>query len=231
MATPDSDLTAAARIREAALRLFAEHGVSGASIRDVAKAAGVSPGLVQHHFRSKARLRRAVEESVVRRATEAFGRPIGGDSPLESKARIGSKISEFIRENPAVFAYVGRSLLEGDAAGLALFEALFRLARGQVDSLVAARMVRSDVDRDWNALHVILIDVGAYLFEAALKRCLGESLLSEKGLKRMESATEALFLKGVYRSEQRQARRRAVEVQSALGTDNRRQRRKGHRQL
>src|SRR5437762_10750424 len=79
MATPDSDLTAAARIREAALRLFAEHGVSGASIRDVAKAAGVSPGLVQHHFRSKARLRRAVEESVVRRATEAFGRPIGGD--------------------------------------------------------------------------------------------------------------------------------------------------------
>jgi len=168
MATPDSDLTAAARIREAALRLFAEHGVSGASIRDVAKAAGVSPGLVQHHFRSKARLRRAVEESVVRRATEAFGRPIGGDSPLESKARIGSKISEFIRENPAVFAYVGRSLLEGDAAGLALFEALFRLARAQVDSLVAARMVRSDVDRDWNALHVILIDVGAYLFEAAL---------------------------------------------------------------
>src|SRR5579885_743136 len=47
MASHDSDLTAAARIREAALRLFAERGVSAASIRDVAKAAGVSAGAVQ----------------------------------------------------------------------------------------------------------------------------------------------------------------------------------------
>ncbi|MFC7734043.1 TetR/AcrR family transcriptional regulator [Actinomadura keratinilytica] len=38
------DLTARARIRDAALREFAEHGVSGATIRGIAKAAGVSPG-------------------------------------------------------------------------------------------------------------------------------------------------------------------------------------------
>jgi TetR/AcrR family transcriptional regulator, regulator of cefoperazone and chloramphenicol sensitivity len=203
MARLDSDLTAAARIREAALRLFAERGVAATSIRDVARVAGVSPGLVQHHFRSKARLRRAVEDSVIHRATESFGRPIGGGSPSESSTRIGSKISDFIRENPAIFAYVGRSLLEGDSAGLALFEALFRIARAQVDDLVAAGLVRSDLDRDWNALHVILIDVGAYLFEPALSRCLGESPLSDKGLKRMEKATETLFLKGVYRPERR----------------------------
>src|SRR3989442_8290525 len=100
MAIPDSDLTAAARIREAALRLFAARGVSGASIRDVAKAAGVSPGLVQHHFRSKARLRRAVEESVIRRATEAFGRPIGGGSPVGGKARHGSEKPRVFPANP-----------------------------------------------------------------------------------------------------------------------------------
>ena len=75
MARGSSDLTAAARIREAALRRFAERGVAATSIRDVAKAAGVSPGLVQHHFRSKARLRRAVADHVMRRAIEAFGAP------------------------------------------------------------------------------------------------------------------------------------------------------------
>src|SRR5437867_3678661 len=53
MAIPPSDLTGAARIRDAALRQFAARGVAAASIRHVAKAAGVSPGLVQHHFRSR----------------------------------------------------------------------------------------------------------------------------------------------------------------------------------
>jgi hypothetical protein len=117
-------------------------------------------------------------------------------------ARLNSRISEFIRDNPAVFAYVGRSLLEGDAAGLALFEALFRLVRVQADGAAAAHILRSDVDRDWSALHLILIDIGTCLFEPAVKKCLGESPLGERGLIRMRKATEALFPRGVYRPEQ-----------------------------
>jgi TetR/AcrR family transcriptional regulator, regulator of cefoperazone and chloramphenicol sensitivity len=208
MAIPRSDLTAAARIRDAALRLFAERGVAGTSIRDVARVAGVSAGLVQHHFRSKARLRRAVEEFVTRRATESFGRPIGGDSPSESSTRIGARISAFIRENPAAFTYIGRSLLEADAAALELLDRLLVLARAQLERLVAAGLLRPDVDLEWTALHVILIDVGAYLLEPALGRYLGESLLGEKGLKRMERATEALFLKGIYRLQGRRRGRK-----------------------
>jgi AcrR family transcriptional regulator len=206
MAVRKSDLTAAARIREAALRLFAKSGVSAVSIRDVARAAGVSPGAVQHHFRSKARLRRAVEASVIRRATEVFGSPIGGETPSENTARMGSRLSEFVRDNPALFAYIGRSLLEGDASGFALFEALFRLVRAQADSVAEASFLRPDVDRDWSALHLILIDIGTYLFEAAVTRCLGESPLSEPGLDRMRRATETLFLRGVYRNGQADTR-------------------------
>ena len=202
-----SDLTAAARIRDAALRRFAERGVAATSIRDVAKAAGVSPGLVQHHFRSKARLRQAVEDYVVRRAIEAFGQPTGAGSAIESNVEMSARISAFIRANPAVFAYVGRSILEGDAAGLELFERFLALARAQLDRLVAGGFLRSGLDRDWTALHVVLIDVGAYLLEPALSRYLGEPLLSERGLKRMEQATEALFLKGIYRPEERVPRR------------------------
>ncbi len=55
------DLTARARIRDAALRLFAERGIGGATIRDIAKAAGVSGGLVRHHFGSKEELRHACD--------------------------------------------------------------------------------------------------------------------------------------------------------------------------
>lgn len=198
MAIP-SDLTAAARIRDAALAQFAARGVAGTSIRDVAKVAGVSPGLVQHHFRSKAGLRKAVEDFVVQRALQTFGRPLSASSPRDSSMQVGALISAFIRANPAAFAYLGRSLLEGDAAGRDLLRSFVGLARTQVDRLVAAGLLRTDVDRDWTALHVILIDVGAYLLEPALRSVLGESPLEEKGLRRMEHATEQLFLRGIYR--------------------------------
>jgi len=46
------DLTARARIREAALRHFADDGYEGATIRAIARSAGVSPGLLRHHYGS-----------------------------------------------------------------------------------------------------------------------------------------------------------------------------------
>ena len=44
--------------------LFAERGPDRVTVRDVAAAAEVSPGLVMHHFGSKAGLREAVDEHV-----------------------------------------------------------------------------------------------------------------------------------------------------------------------
>jgi TetR/AcrR family transcriptional regulator, regulator of cefoperazone and chloramphenicol sensitivity len=217
MAVRDSDLTAAARIRDAALQLFAKHGVSAVSIRDVAKSAGVSAGAVQHHFQTKVHLQRAVEAAVVRRATEVFGTPIVGSTPSENTSRMGTRLADFIRDNPAVFAYVGRSLLEGDRAGTTLFQTLFRLVRQQADAVGDADLLRADLDRDWSALHLILINIGTYLFEPALRSCLGESPLTEKGLKRMERATEALFLTGVYRPEAQSRPMRKRTRGSAVG--------------
>lgn len=208
MAIAPSDLTSAARIRDAALEAFSARGVAGTSIRDVAKAAAVSPGLVQHHFRSKAGLRRAVDDFVVARAIEAFGDPVPGMSPVEDARQLGARISEFIRRNPAVFAYIGRSLLEGDAPGGALLERLLVLARAQIDQLAAEKLLRPDLDRDWAALHVILINIGAFLIEPTLRQRLGASLLSPAGLARMERATTALFLKGIYRRPRRRRSRR-----------------------
>lgn len=61
----ESDLSTRARIRDAALREFAKHGFKGASIRGIARAANVSPGLVQHYFTSKEELRRACDAYVM----------------------------------------------------------------------------------------------------------------------------------------------------------------------
>jgi len=229
MARLDTDLTAAARIRDAALREFAARGVSGTSIRDVARAARVSPGLVQHHFRSKAGLRRAVEEFVTRRAMEALGDLHPEASAAETTTQIAGKISAFIRENPGAFAYIGRSLLEGDAAGVALFERLLDLARAQIDRFRDAGLLRADLDLDWTVLHVVLIDVGAYLLESGLVRYLGEPLRSGRGLERMERATAALFLKGIFRQDDERAPARTKTRGRPTGARQSRARRRSTR--
>jgi AcrR family transcriptional regulator len=55
------DLTARARIRHAAIRLFADRGIDGTTVRDIAREAGVSPGLLRHHFGSKEALRQVCD--------------------------------------------------------------------------------------------------------------------------------------------------------------------------
>jgi AcrR family transcriptional regulator len=65
----ESDLTARARIRDAAIRRFGSDGF-GASVRAIAADAAVSPGLVMHHFGSKEGLVEAVYKEAVRRHAE-----------------------------------------------------------------------------------------------------------------------------------------------------------------
>lgn len=67
MATVDpDDLTARARIRDSALREFGEKGYERATIRSIAAAAGVSSGLLRHHFGSKQELRQACDSYLVK---------------------------------------------------------------------------------------------------------------------------------------------------------------------
>ncbi len=57
-ALPDGVRPAGARgvVLDAALQLFAEHGFAGASIRDIAQAAGVQPPTIYAHYASKEHL-------------------------------------------------------------------------------------------------------------------------------------------------------------------------------
>ena len=48
------------QIMEAALRVFAQKGFANATNKDIARAAGITPGLIYHYFKSKEDLLRAV---------------------------------------------------------------------------------------------------------------------------------------------------------------------------
>ena len=60
------------RIDTAALRVFAEYGYHGATMRRIAKAAGLSYGLVYHYFPSKARMFRRLVDFALSGSLEAM---------------------------------------------------------------------------------------------------------------------------------------------------------------
>ena len=113
---PREDLTGRARIRDAALEQFGIHGFDGATIRGIAEAAGVSPGLVQHHFGSKEALRRACDNAV----RELVHRKL--DATREGQITDPTFLAALYSSAPALVRYVARAVADGSAAGAELFD-------------------------------------------------------------------------------------------------------------
>ncbi|MFT3803825.1 MAG: TetR/AcrR family transcriptional regulator [Burkholderiaceae bacterium] len=64
------------RIVEAALSVFSDLGFDGATTREIAKAAGVSSGLIHHHFKDKETLWNLVGTRITEEFVEAAGSSI-----------------------------------------------------------------------------------------------------------------------------------------------------------
>lgn len=60
----DDDRTAKAKLRDAAIEIVAEGGAGALTARGVAERAGLSPGLIRHHFGSMAHLLVACDEHI-----------------------------------------------------------------------------------------------------------------------------------------------------------------------
>jgi AcrR family transcriptional regulator len=199
VATSDSDLTAVARIRNAALEGFARDGVAATTIRDVAKAAGVSPGLVQHHFKTKADLERAVNEYVLQVAIEASAglEESTADATTEELfLEMGERTTSLVRDHRAALLYVIRSASNGERAGLDIFDAFLALVERHVDRVAEEGALRDGVDRLWLGLQVVILDLGTVLLEPAVNRHLPDSLRTPDQLERWRKACTELLRQG-----------------------------------
>jgi len=188
---------AAERIRNAALEGFANNGARATSIRDVARAAGVSPGLVQHHFANKGTLQEAVDEHVLETLWQTFGDiPEGG---AEFFKEMGDQITGFVDEYPTMMRYVARAIIEGEEASLRIFDVFVALAESHIERLKKAGILREDVDPLWTPLHLVMFNISCVLFEGALDRRLPAPFHTPEMLNRWNRATTEMFMKGFYR--------------------------------
>lgn len=188
MRSPD-DLTTAARIRDAALRLFAEQGFPATTIRQVATQAGVSPALVMHHYGSKDGLRAAVDGwfvEVLRRDENAIltsGQPI----------QIAAHIAEHPEYAPIV-GYLTASLREGGAVADRIFDLVVDVTRDVITHSVDAGVMNAPTDVDATAAILASYACGAQMLSSQLARHLGgDDLLSPAVYERYSLSSYEMF--------------------------------------
>jgi TetR/AcrR family transcriptional regulator, regulator of cefoperazone and chloramphenicol sensitivity len=193
---PD-DRTLRAVIRDEALRLFAEHGPGAVSVRQVAAAAGVSPGLIVHHFGSKDGLREAVDQYVLAVFDRMLSDMSSGRPDLFDAASSGSVAEAILAHLPAdspMPGYLRRLLVDGGDAGRELFARLFELSRRTLDALAAAGFADPGRDPAVRAAFLLVNDLAVLLLREHLAAVLGADPLSGEGLSRW--AGEVLLIYG-----------------------------------
>jgi len=188
---------AADSIVQAALRLFGEGGIDATSLRDVAKAAQVSPALVVHHFGGKEGLIAAVDKAALREFGAAYdpGESTSGPDLLRQRAEQTARV---MREHPAVCAYLGRALVEGTPGSAGLFHLMIEAGGAEIDALASRGALRSDSDRLWATLQHFFLIWAPLSFMPLLERELGGALLEEKNLERWVTANVELLKEGLY---------------------------------
>jgi TetR/AcrR family transcriptional regulator, regulator of cefoperazone and chloramphenicol sensitivity len=216
------DLTGRARIREAALRLFSERGVEGTTVRDIASAAGVSTGLIRHHFGSKEELRAACDAYVMaqlmRLKEEAVPGGHLGDAGFISSAQ------------PAILfmlRYYARSMLDGSPAADAMFAEVVGLGERWLEDHHRGEMA----DPTAYAALLVAMELGALVLREQLSHALGADIFGPEGHLRLARAKLDFYSKPLLSPElaekghaalaelQEQLRRRERSRPEASGDD------------
>jgi AcrR family transcriptional regulator len=166
------DLTARARIRAAAFRLFAARGVEGTSLRAIAEEAGTSAALVMHHFGSKEGLARAVDDAAVATFRVALAAVSTDQAPDAISADFGGVFERILGGDPVMRAYLRRALLQDEPSSNALLDEMLEVTRLGLDTLDRAGGIRADSDPQWRPYQALFLALGPMLLEPLLQRAL-----------------------------------------------------------
>lgn len=167
------DRTTIARIRDAAITEFANNGVDGTSIRTIAATAGVSPGLVIHHFGSKDGLRVACDEYVAGIIREVKGSAMASGGAFDVTAAFRA-----VGGLPAA-KYLARTLVDGSPHVAELVDEIVTDAMKYVATGVETGMIKPS-DHEWERAAILTIwSLGALVLHEHLERLVGVDITAD----------------------------------------------------
>ena len=151
------DLTATARIRDAAIDLFGRDGFS-VSVRAIAAAADVSPGLVIHHFGSKEGLRKACDTFIAETVLASKQESIRSSDPATWFAAMAE-----IEDYAPMMAYLVRSMQNGGELSKMLWRTMIENTELYIEEGVRAGTIKPSVDPEARARFLALAGGGGFL--------------------------------------------------------------------
>ena len=152
-----ADLTATARIRDAAIEQFGEHGF-GTGLRTVAEAAGVSAALVIHHFGSKEGLLKACDDYIAEEIRTAKTDAMRSHEPTLWLAQMAE-----IESYAPLMAYLVRSMQTGAELAKTLWRRMIEDAEAYLDEGVRAGTLKPSRDPKARAKYLAITGGGGFL--------------------------------------------------------------------
>ncbi|MGH3563325.1 MAG: TetR family transcriptional regulator [Mycobacterium sp.] len=152
-----TDLTAAARIRDAAIEQFGQHGFA-VGLRTIAEAAGVSAGLVIHHFGSKDGLLQACDDYLAEEIRQEKSEAIRSNDPASWFAQIAE-----IESYAPLMAYLVRSMQSASPLAKTLWRRMIDNTEEYLDEGVRAGTVKASRDPRARARYLALTGGGGFL--------------------------------------------------------------------
>jgi AcrR family transcriptional regulator len=151
------DLTAAARIRDAAIEQFGQHGFD-VGLRAIAKGAGVSAALVIHHFGSKDGLRRACDEFIAESVRTSKSESLQNSDPAAWFAQM-AEIESFA----PMMAYLVRSMQTGGDLAKSLWRTMIDNAEQYMEEGVRAGTIKPSRDPKARAKYLAMTGGGGFM--------------------------------------------------------------------
>lgn len=187
------------RLIMVAMQLFAERGFDGVTVRDIAKEAGVSIGLINHHFDSKEGLRAAVDAHFLERTSKAISRASRemANSDLDKVAEYQRNwIRQYADEWPSFAAYLRRAITENSDWGEHLFREYFDSVSKMIMRSDADGCIADEADRLWLPLLYMFMLIGPLMLDPYIKAMMGKSTYDPEMWGRFQKALRHLFWNG-----------------------------------
>ena len=152
-----ADLTAAARIRDAAIEQFGQHGFA-VGLRTIAEAAGVSAALVIHHFGSKDGLRKACDDYIAEEIRSGKSEAMRSTDPATWFAQMAE-----IESYAPLMAYLVRSMQTGGDLAKTLWQKMIDDAEEYLDDGVRTGLLKPSRDPRARAKYLSITGGGGFL--------------------------------------------------------------------
>lgn len=188
-----ADLTATARIRDAAIEQFGKHGL-GVGLRAIAEAAGVSAALVIHHFGSKDGLRKACDDYVAETVKIGKTEAMRSVDPATWFAQLAE-----IETYAPLMTYLVRSMQDGGDLARTMWRQMIANAEEYLDEGVRAGTLRPSRNPQARARYLAMTGGGAFLLYLQMHdnptdlRAVLRDYAAEMVLPAMEIYTEGLL--------------------------------------